>query len=239
MYLFLSFVNVILSLYYLGVMADNHNTDVTSIAPAVALLLFSMATLIRELKKKGSDWLFGEEPTYGRYEDSYGGGCYNSNYNGNAYKPKTTASREYANDDWLGKSCSVTKSYEKTEYFTPDVKKKADEEKELVHYPSHSEIRVKIAELEKSRWFRIKRSLASFIGFDITAKYYRPTKTKRAGTVKPINKEDNSRYMPTNNYIVEREMKEYNEIVKYVGRSCEIAINDETINTEENNDDSE
>ena len=189
-----------------------------------------MATIIRELKKSGGNWLLGEETTYGNYGNSY-------NNSGYTYKPKTTVTREYDNDDWLGRSCSVTKGYEKTEYFAPDIKKKNDDDvKELVHYPSRSEVRKKIAELEKSRWFRIKRALAGFAGFDITEKYYKPTKTKSAGTVKPINKEDNSRYMPNNTYIIEREMKEYNEIVKYVGRSCEIAINDEPLNTDENND---
>lgn len=235
MHLFLSFVNVILSLYYLGVMADNHNTDLTSITPAVALLLYSMATIIRELKRSGGNWLLGEETTYDRYNEPYD----YSGYNRSTYKPKTTVTREYDNDDWFGKSCSITKNSEKTEYFAPDVKKKnIDDEKELVHYPSHSEVRQKIAELEKSRWFRIERSFAGFFGIDITEKYYRPTKTKAIGTVKPIpiNKEDNSRYMPNNSYIIEREMKEYNEIVKYVGRSCEIAINDEPLNTDENND---
>lgn len=216
MHLFLSFVNVILSLYYLGVMADNHNTDLTSITPAVALLLYSIATIIRELKRSGGNWLLGEETTY---------------------KPNTTVTREYDNDDWFGKSCSITKNSEKTEYFAPDVKKKnIDDEKELVHYPSRQEVREKIKVLEKSRWFRIHRSIASFLGYDITLKYYKPRKVKSSEKVKSFNKENNSRYMPNNTYVIEREMKEYNEIVKYVGRSCEIAINDEPLNTDENND---
>lgn len=233
MHLFLSFVNVILSLYYLGVMADNHNTDLTSITPAVALLLYSMATIIRELKRSGGNWLLGEETTYDRYNEPYD----YSGYNRSTYKPKTTVTREYDNDDWFGKSCSIAKNSEKTEYFAPDVKKKnIDDEKELVHYPSRQEVREKIKALEKSRWFRIHRSIGNFFGYDITLKYYKPRKVKSGEKVKPFNKENNSRYMPNNSYIIEREMKEYNEIVKYVGRSCEIAINDEPLNIDENND---
>lgn len=50
---------------------------------------------------------------------------------------------------------------------------------EVMHYPSQSEIRKKLANLEKSRWFRFKRSVANVFGIDITSKYSRPRKIRK------------------------------------------------------------
>ena len=222
MFLFLSFVVALISLYYLGVMVDTYNADTTYLTPLVALLIYSILTIIRECKKKPSNWLIDDD--YG-YDDSYG-------YN-----------RYQHNSSNQGRSTIVTKANENTEYFTPDVKEKKNNEKELIHYPSNKEVREKIKQLENSRWFRIKRSIASVFAIDITAKYYeeyrKPYKVNGKGKVISINnsgKEDHNRFKPNNNWYIEREMEEYNAVTKLMnGRSCEIALTDGTFDEETNN----
>ena len=49
MFLFLSFVVALVSLYYLGVMVDSYNPDTTYLTPLVTLLVYSLVTLIREV----------------------------------------------------------------------------------------------------------------------------------------------------------------------------------------------
>ena len=219
MYLFLSFVVALISLYYLGVMVDSYNPDTTYLTPLVGLLIYSILSIVRELKKEPLSWL-----SYGDDYDTYqyrGGGSYHTTDNHN---------------QWLDTYGSRTnKVNEKTEYFAPSKKEKSNDDKELVHYPSNSEVREKIKELEKSRWFRLKRSICGVFAYDITDKYYeeykKPYKVNRRGKVVSAasnnSKEDHSRFQPTNNWFAEKEREEYNAVTKLMGRrSCEIALSD-------------
>ena len=160
-------------------------------------------------------------------------------YFGNRYSGGRSDVISYSNSVSSNRSssCNVdyryypTKPTEKTENFVQDKKVNKDDEKFLIHYPSRSEAREKIKELEKSRLFRIKRSFAGFFGVDITEKYYKPIKVKSSERVKPIGREDDSRFMPP---LVKRECEEYNAVAKFVGRSCEIAFGEEALKVEEN-----
>ena len=62
MFLFLSFIVALIALYYLGVMTDAYNPDTTYLTPLVTLLVYSLVTLIREVRKGSfSSWLLGED----------------------------------------------------------------------------------------------------------------------------------------------------------------------------------
>ena len=220
MFLFLSFIVAVISLYYLGTMASTYNADTTYLMPLVALLIYSVTNIIRELKRT-TEWLLGDEPDYHTYGHA-GGRSDVISYSNYAYN-----SSSYNNADYR---YYPSKHNENVENFVQDKKVNKDNEKVLIHYPSRSEAREKIKELEKSRWFRIRRSFAAFWGIDITEKYYKPRKVKSDEKVKSFHKEDNSRYMPP---LVKRECEEYNEVAKFVGRSCEIAFNDENIENED------
>ena len=219
MFLFLSFMVAVISLYYLGIMASTYNADTTYLMPLVALLIYSVTNIIRELKRT-TEWLLGDEPDCHAY--GHAGGRSDvisySNYAYNSSSYNSADCRYYP-----------SKHNENVENFVQDKKVNKDNEKVLVHYPSRQEVREKIKMLEKSRWFRIHRSIGNFLGYDITLKYYKPRKVKSDEKVKPFNKENNSRYMPP---LVKRECEEYNEVAKFVGRSCEIAFNDENIENE-------
>jgi hypothetical protein len=77
--------------------------------------------------------------------------------------------------------------------------------------------------------------LGNVFAYDISTKYYeefkKPYKVNRRGKVvtvnQTVNKEDHRRFQPNNNWLAERENKEYNEVTKLMGRCCEIALTDE------------
>lgn len=220
MFTFLSFLLVIMALYYLGVMADTYNADTTYLTPLIAFLIYVIICIIREGKRGSMSWLFGED-TYDEYGNRINQSSnqyvhYNTNSNNNSY-----------NSCWNSQYNS--RAFEKVEYYTPNKKEKTDDVKELVHYPSNREVREKIKELEKNRLWRLKRDAASVFGVDITEKYYKPTKVKENTVVKPIQKEDETKYMPRTSWVSEREKTEYNEVAGRVGRSFEIAITDTII----------
>jgi len=221
MYIFLSFIIALVSLYYIAVMCSGYNTDTTSLTPAVILLIYSIWSIIRDVKKEDDAFYNNTWYNNRNNEDYYTGRGYNTNRN---YNSQSTT---------YGGSYSSIRENVNTEYFTPDRKVEKSNEKELTHYPTRSEVRAKIKELEKSRWFRFKRSVASIFAIDITEKYYEkyktPYKVSKNSVVTPINKEDNSRYMPNNSYVSMREKEEidtYNSISKLVGRSCEISLSE-------------
>ena len=217
MYLFLSFVVALISLYYLGVMVDSYNPDTTYLTPLVSLLIYSVLSIIRNVRKEPISWL--------NYDDDY------STY-------RDTNCQQYNNSRWdyqYGKKCTPNPT-EKTEYFLPDKKEKEEDDNKIVYYPSRSDVREKIKELEKSRWFRIKRGLYSLVFIDLTERYRKefkkPYKINRKGKVvyttdQNISKEDHSRFIPNNNYWAAKENEEYNAVTKLMGRSCEIALTEE------------
>ena len=218
MYLFLSFVVALISLYYLGVMVDTYNADTTYLTPLVALLIYSVLSIVRELKKDSSSWFAYDDDYHPTYRNT-GANTYNQqthNQWNNSYTPRVN---------------------EKTEYFTPTKREKKEDDKLIVHYPSSKEVREKVKELEKSRWFRFKKAVGNFFGHDITQKYYdefkKPYKINRKGKVVTIsneneNKEDHSRFTPNKNWWAEKENEEYNAVTKLMcGRSCEISLTDE------------
>jgi hypothetical protein len=231
MFAFLSFVVALLSLYYLGIMVDSYNPDTTYLTPLVILLIYSVLAMIRELKKEPISWLGDYEPY-----DYYGENRYST-----SHQYRSQNNRSYSNNEWMEKYGSrQNRTDENTEYFTVEEKKKQNNEKELTHYPSNSEVREKIKELEKSRWFRFKRGFTSFFGIDITEEYRKPYKVSTKGKVVPINnKEDYNRFTPKNDWKLEREFAEYNAVAKLMnGRSCEISLGDLPVeeNSLENNE---
>ena len=138
MFLFLSFVVALVSLYYLGVMVDSYNPDTTYLTPLVALLIYSVLTIVRELKKEPISWLA---------DDYYNDNRQYSNVGNNRYSSQTDN-----HNQWLDTYGSrYSKANEKTEYFTPTKKEKKGDEKMLVHYPSNQEVREKIKELENQK----------------------------------------------------------------------------------------
>lgn len=232
MFAFLSFVVALFSLYYLGMMVDSYNPDTTYLTPLVLLLIYSVLAMIRELRKEPFSWLDDDESydPYGYYgNNGYNRGNYQRQY-------RSQNNRNNSHNEWMEKYGSrQNRTDENTEYFTVEKKKKQDNEKELTHYPSNSEVREKIKELEKSRWFKFKRGFASFFGIDITEQYKKPYKVNEKSKVVPINnKEDHSRFLPPVTWREKQEMEEYNAVAKLMcGRSCEISLGDLTV--EENN----
>lgn len=214
MFLLLSFIVAMMSLYYIGVIIDSYNADTTYLTPLVIMLIYSVYSMVREVRSY--NWLGDENDTYnnanyGYYNDIPSGGY--SNRYGSNYTYGGTHNR---------------RPNVKIETFAPDKKEKADDTQELVHYPSKQEVRDKIKELEKSRWFRVKRDFASVFGVDITEKYYKAYK-KSYKTNQRAKVDDNTRFMPKNNWYNQRETEEYNEVTKHMGRSCEIAFNEQEI----------
>jgi hypothetical protein len=174
--------------------------------PAVVLLIYSLIAIIREVK-------LNDEEFYNTNNIPRS----NSNWcSGDYYDYNTPAAR------------NVTNAYRTVETFKNDKKEREKEDRPMVlHYPSKKEAREKIAELEKSWWWRVKRSIAAFFSFDITAKYYEPRYVKQEVAVK--GKEDNTRYMPNNNTLAYRNSNdaEYNKVAKFIGRSFDIAMDGE------------
>lgn len=224
MFTFISIIVCLLSLYYLGSMVTAYSLNSDYTMPAVILLIYSLVAIIREIK-------LNDEEFY----NSNNIPRRNSNWWSNDYYDLNTPIAH-----------NVTNAYRTVETFKNDKKEREKEDRPMVlHYPSKKEAREKIAELEKSWWWRVKRSIASFFSFDITAKYYEPRYVKQEVAVK--GKEDNTRYMPNNNTLVYRNSNdaEYNKVAKFIGRSFDVAMDgeefvlDEDIITVEDEDKSE
>lgn len=106
-----------------------------------------------------------------------------------------------------------------TTTYRPLERERTVTERTIQTYPSRKEVASKIAELEKNPFWRAKRWLYSIFGNDITAKLYEPTVTVEKV---PVAKQT------ILSYLDEKEKSEYNCVVKNVGRSFEIAMQDET-----------
>ncbi len=221
MYVFLSFVMAFIAIYYLDMMADSHNPDTTYTTPLVALLIYSVLSIARSFNNFSfKKWLYGDYDydnreyysSQTRYDNEYYNGTYSNRINRN-------------------ESVYTRNNNEQTEYFAKDKEKERTYTKELVHYPTKGEVREKIQELKKNRWFRIKCDFCNIFGYDLTEKYrknfQKPLTTTSVHTVKSVGKEDNSRYMPNNDWLQRQrneEMKEYNIVTKHMGRSFEISF---------------
>lgn len=92
------------------------------------------------------------------------------------------------------------------------------------HYPSNEEVRDKINNLRKSRWFRIRRDIVGFFGIDLEDRYRKKFKKPRTIAKEYKVKSDNRRYMPNRWCKSDVERTEYNNVAKHVGRSCEISF---------------
>ena len=57
MYLFLSFVVALVSLYYIGIMVDSRSVDTTYLTPLMVLLMYSVTSIVRELRGKPTSWI--------------------------------------------------------------------------------------------------------------------------------------------------------------------------------------
>ena len=209
MFSFISIIVCLLSLYYLGTMVGSNSLNTEYTMPPIILLIYSIVALMRELKLNDDEYF-----TYnnsGRQANNRG--CYDNEYYN--YNVPTGAS-------------SVVRSYRTVETFKDDKQERKKEDRPLVlHYPSQKEAREKIAELEQSWWWRVKKNFAAFFSYDITAKYYQPRYIREEVAVK--GKEDNSRYMPNNSFTYRSsyEDAEYNKVAKLIGRSCDIAMGNE------------
>ena len=118
MFLFLSFVVALVSLYYLGVMVDSYNPDTTYLTPLVALLIYSVLTIVRELKKEPISWL--------SYEDDFSSHPYGDIRSSDcSYREKTDNHNQWL-DTYGSRNSKIN---EKTEYFAPTKKEKQDDEK--------------------------------------------------------------------------------------------------------------
>ena len=131
--------------------------------PAVVLLIYSLVAIIREVKLNDEE--FYNTNNIPRSNSNWWSGDY--------YDYNTPAAR------------NVTNAYRTVETFKNDKKEREKEDRPMVlHYPSKKEAREKIAELEKSWWWRVKRNVAAFFSYDITAKYYEPRYVKQEVAVK-------------------------------------------------------
>ena len=225
MYLFLSLVLAIISLYYINEIVDTYNSDTTFLLPLTILFMYSVLNIVRTLRGSLYSWLIGDDP----YESDHVCGGYNrgSNTYNNPYS-RSSNNYSYYNESTSGYSerWEPKVQTEKTEYFAENKVKEKDYEKELVHYPTKEEVRNKIKELEKNRWFRIKKNVGSIFGFDATKKYKDMFSAPIKTTVKckVVNKEDHSRFAPQGVWQANKGPDEYNKIVKNMGRSCEISF---------------
>jgi len=221
MYVFLSFVMVFIAIYYLDMMADSYNPDTTYTTPLVALLIYSVLSIVRHFNNFNfKKWLYGDYDydnreyysSQTRYDNEYYNGTYSNRTNGN-------------------KSVYTRNNNEQTEYFAKDKEKEKTYTKELIHYPTKNEVREKIQELRKNRWFKIKCDACDVFGYDLTEKYRKkfqePITISSKYKVKTVNNEDDSIYIRTNDRWKKRsneEMKEYNSVTKHMGRSFEISF---------------
>jgi hypothetical protein len=109
--------------------------------PAVILLIYSLVAIIREIKLNDEEFYNSNNITRR-----------NSNWwSGDYYDYNVPSAR------------NVTNAYRTVETFKDDKKAREKEDRPMVlHYPSKKEAREKVAELEKSLWWRMKRSVAAF-----------------------------------------------------------------------------
>ena len=209
MFAFISIIVCLLSLYYLGSMVSAYSLNSDYTMPAVVLLIYSLVAIIREVKLNDEE--FYNSNNIPRRNSNWWSGDY--------YDYNVPSAR------------NVTNAYRTVETFKNDKKEREKEDRPMVlHYPSKKEAREKIAELEKSWWWRVKRSIAAFFSFDITAKYYEPRYVKQEVAVK--GKEDDSRFMPKslpNGTLVKCTYNdaEYDRVAKFIGRSFDVAMDGE------------
>ena len=207
MFAFISIIVCLLSLYYLGSMVSAYSLNSDYTMPAVILLIYSLVAIIREIKLNDEEF-------------------YNTN---NIPRSNSGWWRNDGYDYNSPSAYNVTNAYRTVETFKNDKKEREKEDRPMVlHYPSKKEAREKIAELEKSWWWRVKRSIAAFFSFDITAKYYEPRYVKQEVAVK--GKEDDSRFMPNNTTTCHKTIfkdAEYDRVAKFIGRSFDVAMDGE------------
>ena len=225
MFLFLSFIVAIMAIFYLADAATSYTSqDATA---AVALFIYSLVCIIRELKAK-EDSFFYDDGFYRDHRTTTR--TYNKSYN------STYGYDYYDNDSYIATRDNSWKAKDTVEVFAPDKKKeKKDDTRPQTeyHYPSKQEVRDKIAKLSKSRMWRIKRKFFAFCGVDITADFYKPGYVEKK-VVARVNKEDHNRYMPKQTGLtwyeqrkLEEEKAEYGKILNALGRSCDIAFDGE------------
>ena len=82
----------------------------------------------------------------------------------------------------------------------------------VIHTPSHEEIKKTLEKLEKSKWFRIKRNIASVFAIDITEKYRKPRRVKKKVPI----------FSPYAPKPTKNELEEYNKVAKSLKRTCKI-----------------
>lgn len=100
MYLFISFVVALISLYYIGVMVDTYNADTTYLTPLIILLIYSILSIIRQIRENPLSWLIDDD----YYYDS-------SSYN-NGYNTKTIEIVHYpTNNEVRERMKELEKSY--------------------------------------------------------------------------------------------------------------------------------
>lgn len=205
MFLFLSFIVVFIALFLLGGLASSYHYSEEGVGAAVILLIYSLVCIVKELKESTEDY----------FDNNYSYNNRGNYYNRNNYS-------NYNSGTWSNQYNSRN-----VEVFAPDKKeeKKAERPK-VLHYPSNKEVRDKISDLEKNKLWKIKRGICSFWGIDITESLYNPTYVEEEAVVK-ANKENHSRYMPGNDWYLNEEKKEYNEVAKHLSRSCDIAFDGE------------
>ena len=212
MYLLLSFIVAFISLYYLGEISTGYNSDATT--PIITLFIYSIVSIIKEVKKNDD---FSYDNTYHRNSNGFYDDIYDEGYGSRSY-----------NTNW-GKNHNVSSvKNESVEVFAPNKKdkKKIDEKSLVYRYPSNKEVREKIAELEKSRWWRMKRSVYASIGIDITEDLWKPGYKRLETSAKVSSKEDHSRFMPSAS-TWNPDADEYNKVAKLLARSCDIAFDGE------------
>lgn len=215
MFLFLSFIVAIVALFILSDMASSHYYySEQNFSAAIVLLIYSLVCIIKGIKESTSS--FFDDDDY--FTNNSRMNSYNQKYNHNYYYDDIVDSH----NDWFNKYGSRN-----VETFAPDKKEEKNTERpKVLHYPSNKEVRDKISDLEQNRWWKIKRGFCSFWGIDITESFYEPTYIEEEVAVK-AKKENHSRYMPGNDWIREKENKEYNEVAKRLSRSCDIAFDGE------------
>jgi hypothetical protein len=214
MFLFLSFIVAIAALFMLSDIASSHYYySEQNFSAAIVLLIYSLVCIIKEIK--GNTSSFFDDDDY--FTNNSRMNSYSQKYNHNYYGDIVDD-----HNDWFNKYGSRN-----VETFAPDKKEEKNTERpKVLHYPSNKEVRDKISDLEQNRWWKIKRGFCSFWGIDITESFYEPTYIEEEAAVK-VKKENHSRYMPGNDWIREKENKEYNEVAKRLSRSCDIAFDGE------------
>lgn len=222
MYLFLSYIMVLVALYALGNMAEAGYESNEFTPQLVAFLMFALISLFRTIRSfnlfDDNDYHRGSGTTYTHYSD-YGTRPVNTNNN-------------YT-------STYVKKADEEVTTFENKPNKRNIEKRVIKVYPDKKKVLEEIKELERNPWWRLKRFTYGLFGHDITAKMYEPIEK-----VEYINKEDDTRFIPNNNTtksttaVAKRTDAEYDNVVKWVSRSFDVAVVDKgmsfTIEEDEN-----